>query len=110
MGQRISARIRIIAYLVVMAVMPLNVAITIVRMIAKLCARTAMNLSEGITAIITGGASGLGEGTARVLAASGVKVGIFDLNVERGERLANAIRARLSPMMWLILRALFKLI
>jgi len=39
MGQRISARIRIIAYLVVMAVMPLNVAITIVRMIAKLCVR-----------------------------------------------------------------------
>ena len=38
-----------------------------------------MNL-DGTTAIITGGASGLGAATARKLASFGVKVGIFDLN------------------------------
>lgn len=49
-----------------------------------------MKLS-GCAAVITGGASGLGEATARALAAEGVKVAIFDLNVERGEALAAAI-------------------
>ncbi len=38
--------------------------------------------------IVTGGASGLGEGTARMLAANGGKVVIADLQVERGEALA----------------------
>ncbi len=47
-----------------------------------------MKLSSNITAVVTGGASGLGEGTARVLASAGVKVGIFDLNSERGEAVA----------------------
>ncbi len=50
-----------------------------------------MKLSSDITAIITGGASGLGEGTARALAASGVKVGIFDLNEERGKQVAKEL-------------------
>ncbi len=49
-----------------------------------------MNL-DGITAIITGGASGLGAATARKLASSGVKVGIFDLNKELGEAVAGEI-------------------
>ena len=40
-----------------------------------------MKLDSSISAVITGGASGLGEATARALAAEGVKVGIFDLNV-----------------------------
>lgn len=39
-------------------------------------------------AIVTGGASGLGEGTARRLAADGAKVAIFDLNEERGTTVA----------------------
>ncbi|MEE9347739.1 MAG: SDR family oxidoreductase [Robiginitomaculum sp.] len=50
-----------------------------------------MKLSSSISAIVTGGASGLGEGTARRLAASGVKVGIFDMNTEGGERVAKEI-------------------
>ena len=50
-----------------------------------------MKLSSDITAIVTGGASGLGEGTARTLAANGVKVGIFDLNEERGKKVADDI-------------------
>ncbi|MFY7866775.1 3-hydroxyacyl-CoA dehydrogenase [Roseateles sp.] len=38
--------------------------------------------------IVTGGASGLGEGTARMLTAHGAKVVIADLQAERGEALA----------------------
>ena len=41
--------------------------------------------------IVTGGASGLGEGTARMLAANGGKVVIADLQVERGEAVAQEI-------------------
>ena len=50
-----------------------------------------MKLSSKLSAIVTGGASGLGEATARGLAAKGVKVGIFDMNVERGEAVAKEI-------------------
>lgn len=50
-----------------------------------------MELSNQISAVVTGGASGLGEGTARLLAAQGVKVGIFDMNAERGEAVAKEI-------------------
>lgn len=49
-----------------------------------------MKLS-GSAAVVTGGASGLGEATARALAAEGVKVAIFDLNAEAGERVAKEI-------------------
>lgn len=38
-----------------------------------------MKLSEAPAAVITGGASGLGAATARLLAASGVKVALLDL-------------------------------
>ena len=41
--------------------------------------------------IVTGGASGLGEGTARMLAANGAKVVVADLQVERGEAVAKEI-------------------
>lgn len=47
-----------------------------------------MILSEGISAVITGGASGLGAATARALAASGVRVALFDLNESLGMELA----------------------
>lgn len=46
-----------------------------------------MNI-DGLAAIVTGGASGLGAATARMLARRGAKVTIFDLNVEAGEQLA----------------------
>ena len=49
-----------------------------------------MELS-GSTAIISGGASGLGEATARDLAAAGSFVVIADLNEERGKAVAGEI-------------------
>ncbi len=41
--------------------------------------------------IVTGGASGLGEGTARMLAANGATVVIADLQVDKGEALAKEL-------------------
>ena len=46
---------------------------------------------EGKVFIVTGGASGLGEDTARMLAASGGKVVIADMQAERGEAVAKDI-------------------
>jgi len=50
-----------------------------------------MKLDSNISAVITGGASGLGEATARALAADGVKVALFDLNKEKGEKVAGEL-------------------
>ena len=50
-----------------------------------------MKLDSGISAVVTGGASGLGEATARALAADGVKVAIFDMNEEKGEAVAKEL-------------------
>ena len=50
-----------------------------------------MKLDGSIAAVVTGGASGLGEGTARALAGQGVKVAIFDMNAEKGEAVAAEI-------------------
>lgn len=41
--------------------------------------------------IVTGGASGLGEGTARMLAASGAKVVVADMQADKGEAVAQDI-------------------
>jgi len=46
------------------------------------------------TAIITGGASGLGEATARRFMDQGANVAIFDLNDQRGEEIAKELGAR----------------
>ena len=43
---------------------------------------------KNIAAVVTGGASGLGEASARALAARGAKVAIFDRDAERGEKVA----------------------
>ena len=50
-----------------------------------------MELNANISAVVTGGASGLGEATARKLAALGVKVGIIDMNEEKGQALAKEL-------------------
>jgi NAD(P)-dependent dehydrogenase (short-subunit alcohol dehydrogenase family) len=50
-----------------------------------------VKLDTTIAAVITGGASGLGEATARQLAASGVQVALFDMNRDRGEQVAAEI-------------------
>src|SRR6516162_5073895 len=43
---------------------------------------------NGISAIVSGGASGLGEATARTLAQAGVHVVVADLNEDRGKEVA----------------------
>jgi len=50
-----------------------------------------MQLDSTIAAIVTGGASGLGEATARRLAAGGARIAIFDLQRERGAAVAREI-------------------
>ncbi|MEP2737010.1 MAG: SDR family NAD(P)-dependent oxidoreductase [Erythrobacter sp.] len=47
-----------------------------------------MEVSAKTPAVVTGGASGLGEATARALAAKGAKVAIFDLQEEKGKAVA----------------------
>jgi NAD(P)-dependent dehydrogenase (short-subunit alcohol dehydrogenase family) len=46
---------------------------------------------QGFAAVVTGGASGLGEATARALAAKGAKVALFDIQADKGEDLAAAL-------------------
>jgi len=50
-----------------------------------------MQINSDIAAIVTGGASGLGEATARRLASAGARVAIFDMNAERGAKVASDI-------------------
>jgi NAD(P)-dependent dehydrogenase (short-subunit alcohol dehydrogenase family) len=50
-----------------------------------------MKLDSSVSAVVTGGASGLGAATARALAAKGVKVAIFDLQTEKGEVIAKEL-------------------
>ena len=49
-----------------------------------------MNIN-GVAAIVTGGASGLGAATAEMLAAAGAKVTLFDMNEEAGVAQAEKI-------------------
>jgi len=46
---------------------------------------------EGISAVVTGAASGLGEATARELAKRGAKVAILDRDSDKGEKVASDI-------------------
>lgn len=51
-----------------------------------------MNI-QGQAALVTGGASGLGEATARELARLGAKVAVLDVNLAQAEQVAQDIRA-----------------
>ncbi len=50
-----------------------------------------MEISSKTAAIVTGGASGLGEATARCLANKGAKVAVFDMNEDAGNTIAKDI-------------------
>ena len=47
-----------------------------------------MKLDSSVSAIVTGGASGLGGATVKALRAHGVKVAIFDMNEKAGTAFA----------------------
>lgn len=50
-----------------------------------------MKLDNTISAVVTGGASGLGAASVRRLAASGVRISIFDLNEAAGVAIADEV-------------------
>ena len=52
---------------------------------------------QGQAALVTGGASGLGEATARALAAQGAKVAVLDRNAEQAEKVASEIGGVACP-------------
>jgi NAD(P)-dependent dehydrogenase (short-subunit alcohol dehydrogenase family) len=47
-----------------------------------------MQITSDIAAIVTGGASGLGEASARRLASAGARVAVFDVDAKHGEKVA----------------------
>ncbi len=56
-----------------------------------------MKLSSDIAAVVTGAASGLGEATARALAAKGIRVAVFDRDKDKGEKVAGEIGGIFCP-------------
>ncbi len=53
-----------------------------------------MDRLKGKTAIISGGATGMGAASARLFAAEGAAVGVIDRNVEAGEALVAELKAK----------------
>ncbi len=49
---------------------------------------------KGLSAVVTGGASGLGAATARMLAKQGAKVTVFDVDAQRGADMARELDGR----------------
>jgi NAD(P)-dependent dehydrogenase (short-subunit alcohol dehydrogenase family) len=47
--------------------------------------------SDGVAAVVTGGASGLGASTVQMMAARGAKVAVFDVNERAGRELAQQV-------------------
>lgn len=50
-----------------------------------------MKIDSSFAAVVTGAASGLGEATARMLAAQGAKVAVFDMQEDKGKKVAAEI-------------------
>ena len=50
-----------------------------------------MKLSKNISAVITGGASGLGAAVSEILSSKNVKVTLFDSNEDKGKKQAKKI-------------------
>lgn len=57
-----------------------------------------MTLWAGHTAVVTGGASGLGAATAAALSALGMNVAIFDLNADLGKVHAESLNGMFQPV------------
>jgi len=57
-----------------------------------------MQITAATTAIVTGGASGLGAAAARALAAGGAHVTIFDLNAEEGRAAAEELNGSFAQV------------
>ena len=55
-------------------------------------------LLDGDVALVTGAASGIGRGIARALAHEGAQVVLSDVDRERGEAEAAALRAEAPPI------------
>ena len=60
-----------------------------------------MIIDSTIAAVVTGGASGLGEATARALAGKGGKVALFDMNGGPAEQVA----AEIGGIAWMLGRS-----
>lgn len=56
-----------------------------------------MKIDPSLSAIVTGGASGLGLATVQALRDAGAKVAIFDLNEEQGQKVADETGAIFCP-------------
>jgi NAD(P)-dependent dehydrogenase (short-subunit alcohol dehydrogenase family) len=52
-----------------------------------------MKIDSSLSAVVTGGASGLGLATVRALREAGVKVAIFDINEDSGQKIAEEVGA-----------------
>ena len=52
-----------------------------------------MEINGKVSAVVTGGASGLGEATSRMLSSMGAKVAIFDLDTDKGLALSKEINS-----------------
>ena len=52
-----------------------------------------MEINGTLSVIVTGGASGLGEATARMLSSMGAKVAIFDLDIDKGSTIAKELNS-----------------
>ena len=52
-----------------------------------------MEINGTLSAIVTGGASGLGEATARMLSSMGAQVAIFDLDIDKGSTIAKELNS-----------------